>query len=158
MKLTYANKVAINENTDIPNINKVTDNDMNEIKAVVNNNDDDMITINTNLTNATTYSTDEIRVGTWMGKPLYRKSFYFTQWSGLGLDTYSKYIDNIINANVMLKNTATGQWMKLANNPDGSYGFYIKKTGDTYKIFISNDNVYTADAVCAFVEYTKTPD
>lgn len=75
MKLTYANKVAINENPEIPDINKVTDSDMNEIKAVVNNNDDDMITINTNLTNATTYSTDETIIGIWMNKPLYRKVF-----------------------------------------------------------------------------------
>lgn len=76
MKLTYANKVALNENAEISDINKVTDSDMNEIKAVVNNNDDDLITINTNLTNATTYSTDEIRIGTWTdGKPIYRKVF-----------------------------------------------------------------------------------
>ena len=61
-KITYANKVAINENAEIPNINKITDDDMNEIKTVVNNNDDD-ITINTNLTNATTYSTTEKIVG-----------------------------------------------------------------------------------------------
>ena len=72
-KITYTNKVAINENAEIPNINKVTDNDMNEIKNVVNNNDDDMITINTKLINATTYSTDEKVIGTWMNKPLYRK-------------------------------------------------------------------------------------
>ena len=72
-KITYANKVAINENAEIPDINKVTDNDMNEIKAVVNNNDDESTAINTKLTNATTYSTDEIRVGTWLNKPLYRK-------------------------------------------------------------------------------------
>ena len=50
-KITYANKVAINENAEIADINKVTDNDMNEIKAVVNNNDDELITINTKLTN-----------------------------------------------------------------------------------------------------------
>lgn len=36
--ITYANKTALNTNADIPNINKVTDNDMNEIKEVVNNN------------------------------------------------------------------------------------------------------------------------
>lgn len=35
-KITYADKVAINENTEIPDINKVTDSDMNEIKNVVN--------------------------------------------------------------------------------------------------------------------------
>ena len=73
-KITYANKVAINENAEIADINKVTDSDMNEIKAVVNNNDDDLITINTKLTNLITYSTTETVVGTWIdGKPIYRK-------------------------------------------------------------------------------------
>lgn len=52
-KITYANKVALNENAEISDINKVTDSDMNEIKAVVNNNDDELITINTKLTNIT---------------------------------------------------------------------------------------------------------
>lgn len=73
-KITYANKVAINENAEIPDINKVTDNDMNEIKTVVNNNDDELITINTKLTNANTYSTTETVIGTWINnKPIYRK-------------------------------------------------------------------------------------
>jgi hypothetical protein len=36
--ITYDNKTALNLNNDIPDINKVTANDMNEIKAVVNNN------------------------------------------------------------------------------------------------------------------------
>lgn len=52
-KITYANKVAINENPEISDINKITDSDMNEIKNVVNNNDDELITINTKLTNIT---------------------------------------------------------------------------------------------------------
>lgn len=52
-KITYANKVAINENAEISDINKITDDDMNEIKTVVNNNDDELITINTKLTNIT---------------------------------------------------------------------------------------------------------
>ena len=34
--ITYEDKVALNENTDIANINKVTAGDMNEIKQVVN--------------------------------------------------------------------------------------------------------------------------
>lgn len=37
-KITYLDKVALNENPDIPDINKVKAEDMNEIKAVVNNN------------------------------------------------------------------------------------------------------------------------
>lgn len=159
MKLTYANKVALNENADIPNVNKVTDDDMNEIKAVVNNNDDDMTTINTNLMNATTYSTDEIRIGTWTdNKPLYRKV----------------YIEN---------NPTTGDWAYV--NTDNTYniktykGFYqrtnnrldtlsvgredamplictIRNNQIEYKI----DSTYASGKISAYfiLEYTKTTD
>lgn len=37
-EITYQNKVALNENPEIADINKVTDSDMNEIKSVVNGN------------------------------------------------------------------------------------------------------------------------
>ena len=46
-KITYANKQALNENTSIADINKVKASDLNEIKTVVNQNDD-------NTTNNTT--------------------------------------------------------------------------------------------------------
>lgn len=39
-KITYTNKVALYENSDIADINKVKADDMNEIKTCVNNNDD----------------------------------------------------------------------------------------------------------------------
>lgn len=38
-KITYENKVALNQNPSIPDINKVNDTDMNMIKNVVNNNE-----------------------------------------------------------------------------------------------------------------------
>ena len=38
-KITYTDKVAMNINSDIPDINKVNATDMNEIKTVVNNNE-----------------------------------------------------------------------------------------------------------------------
>lgn len=158
MKLTYANKVAINENAEIPDINKITDSDMNEIKAVVNNNDDELITINTKLTNATTYSTTETVVGTWMNKPLYRKV----------------YIEN---------NPTTGAWAYV--DTDNNYeiktykGFYqrtnnrldalstgredatplictIRNNQIEYKI----DSTYASGKISAYfiLEYTKTTD
>lgn len=37
-QITYENKVKINDNPNIPNVNKVTDDDMNEIKEIVNSN------------------------------------------------------------------------------------------------------------------------
>lgn len=41
-KITYENKEFLNENSQISNINKVTADDMNEIKNVVNENDDNI--------------------------------------------------------------------------------------------------------------------
>lgn len=90
-KITYENKVALNVNPDIPDVNKCNAIDLNEIKEVVNTNDDNMgLLSNLNTTNKSnlvsainevndndiskgTYSTNETRIGTWMGKPLYRK-------------------------------------------------------------------------------------
>lgn len=46
-KITFEDKVALNVNSDIADINKVNDSDMNEIKNVVNTNDDNT-TSNTN--------------------------------------------------------------------------------------------------------------
>ena len=90
-KITYENKVALNVNSDIADVNKCNATDLNEIKEVVNTNDDNMgLLSNLNTTNKSnlvsainevndndiskgTYSTNETRIGTWMGKPLYRK-------------------------------------------------------------------------------------
>lgn len=44
-QITYTNKVALNENPEIADINKVTDDDMNEIKQVVNDNYNNTIQI-----------------------------------------------------------------------------------------------------------------
>lgn len=41
-KITYEDKVALNVNPDIADINKVNASDLNEIKNAVNTNDDNM--------------------------------------------------------------------------------------------------------------------
>lgn len=88
-KITYTNKTTLNPQPSIADENKVTDDDMNEIKAVVNNNADnvgDLSDLATNtkssivgaineLKNAEVYSTTEVKTNkTWIdGKPIYRK-------------------------------------------------------------------------------------
>lgn len=53
-KITYTNKVTLNEQPSVADINKVTDDDMNEIKSVVNTNDDNVGTLsNLNTTDKT---------------------------------------------------------------------------------------------------------
>ena len=51
-QITYADKVALNTNSQIADINKTTASDMNEIKSVVNENDDNVGNLsNLNTTN-----------------------------------------------------------------------------------------------------------
>lgn len=77
--ITYANKVALNENESVADINKVKADDMNEIKSVVNNNANETSANTTNITNLQTYSTSEINTGKiWIdGKLIYRKVFIY---------------------------------------------------------------------------------
>lgn len=153
MKLTYANKVAINENTDIPDINKVTDNDMNEIKTVVNNNDDDMITINAKLINATTYSTDETIIGIWMNKPLYRKVFTGNVASPIehGLTNVS-----FVNSYGYMM-SGGGAFVPLPSVRPTNAGYYIGYyVTNQYIVF---DKAADANGVATItLEYTKTTD
>lgn len=56
--ITYDDKVALNENPSVAEINKVTDNNMNEIKNVVNNNATETSTNTTNVNTNTTKITN----------------------------------------------------------------------------------------------------
>lgn len=53
-KLTYANKVALNQNVSIPDENKITYTNMNDIKSVTNENDDRLIAVETNYVGGNT--------------------------------------------------------------------------------------------------------
>ena len=50
-KITYENKVALNVNSDIADVNKCNATDLNEIKNVVNENDDNTTTNTNNIAN-----------------------------------------------------------------------------------------------------------
>ena len=88
-KITYTNKSTLNPQPSIANENKVTSNDMNEIKSVVNENDDNIGNLSNLKTTTKTsvvdsinelvdtqlYSTTEVKTNkVWIdGKPIYRK-------------------------------------------------------------------------------------
>lgn len=161
-KITYANKVAINENPEISDINKVTDSDMNEIKAIVNNNDDELITINTKLTNANTYSTTETVIGTWINnKPIYRKvvdlGFLGTQTQisyGNQFDTitsFGGYIYQDNGANMSLIEYSSSLWRAIT---------YTITSQHTMNVVInrSNTSAWSDWKLKIVIEYTKTTD
>ena len=118
--ITYKDKVSLVENPDIADENKVTAQDMNEIKKVVNENqsltydnlpvgsviDFDGDTVPTGyeeVTDPNNYSLEEQVIGTWIdGKPIYRKSFFI---SGFPTFTSNKHTfnHNIANFGLCLK-------------------------------------------------------
>lgn len=53
-KIDYENKIGLQNDENVPNKNKVTDNDMNEIKSKVNNNADELSTAQQNIENLQT--------------------------------------------------------------------------------------------------------
>lgn len=159
MKLTYANKVAINENAEIPNINKITDDDMNEIKTVVNNNDDI-------VTNATTYSTDEIRVGTWIdGKPIYKKTYITNENTG------SSTVDiSTLNAKEIMDYNSV--CYRKGTNNDYEHPYYAGDN-DYFRVFFRTNSAssdyptsiqyriassYSSFKITTTIYYTKTTD
>lgn len=180
-KITYTDKVALNINPDVADVNKCNATDLNEIKQVVNNNDDDFNTLNTNVGDLTqletteknsivgainevrknsTYSTQEIIIGTWInGKPLYRKAFNFSlgnttrSWSTIGT------IDNIekpVRFYGMCWNGTVNFSIPRAYD-DEDITLYCD-TGT--KLFREQHNYSYANNLPAFaiIEYTKTTD
>lgn len=106
-QITYENKVKINDNPSILNINKVTDADMNEIKQVVNSNDNEQQGTKELVENVTTISSVEKVVGTYNDKPLYSKTYTFTiNHTGGNSTIESNYAHGIANVDTIFINQA----------------------------------------------------
>lgn len=97
-KITYSNKVALNENASIADINKIKDADMNEIKTVVNSNYDEYTS--TKHQDVTTDGAG-VKCGFKVdGKDVYVKRIYFGSLpnnttksvaTGIDFSTYTLY-------------------------------------------------------------------
>lgn len=173
-KITYLDKVALNENTDIPDNNKVKANDMNEIKNVVNTNDanvGNIADLNTedisNIVNAINevndklnYSTEEQRVGTWIGKPLYRKVVYLNTLPNNAIDV--RYATGITTNIDVIK--MYGKAYNTRNNRTFPLPFvgsnFISWIYDnsTNEILITTTLDRSSLIGYAIIEYTKTTD
>lgn len=184
-KITFEDKVALNVNSDIADVNKVKDSDMNEIKNVVNTNDDNttknsnaigiLSSLNTtskdNLVSAInevnnndvlkgTYSTDEIVIGKWIdGKPIYRKTFSFNLGSSINAWSTIGTINNIkqpIKMYGMFWNVSTTFCIPHAYS-DEDVTLYCDTSSE---LFREQHNYTYANGLPAFavIEYTKTTD
>lgn len=180
-KITYTDKVALNINDNIADVNKCNASDLNEIKEVVNANDDkvgDLAQLNTTnkdnlvgainevLSNDTTkgsYSTNETVVGTWIdGKPIYRKVINATKISGntllipindLNIDTI--FFDRTHSYIVTTSAIVYPFPYNYANTSDTYTA--CERDGNNIKIN-SSEGAYSNGQIILVIEYTKTTD
>lgn len=171
-KITYANKVALNENPSIADINKVNAADMNEIKTVVNG-----LVVNTNsnsqessyscdyINDCNTYSTDETFTGKyWInGKKIYRKIINFGALPNSTTKSVAHGISNLDE--VLLLNAIAKSGTSYKTIPDVISTNAAQYLTGQIKISISSGNIviYTESNQSSFsayitIEYTKTTD
>ena len=157
-KIQFEDKVALNENANIPDINKCKATDMNEIKSVVNGNDDEFIQYKM----SDTYSTDEVKTNKkWIdGKPIYRKVID----TGTLPDSVGKKIPhNISNVNQIIN--IKGYAYRSSDNiclplPSATYdntaiSCYADRTHITIVTYTNRTSFKTSYVT---LEYTKTTD
>ena len=168
-KITYENKVALNINSDIADINKVNASDLNEIKNAVNTNDDnvgDLTQLNTTnkdnlvgaineVNNKFNYSTEEQVIGKWIdGKPLYRKIAYGNVPQSDQYPTVATGItnlDKVVSISLLLAYGDNRQYFTSVKYNN----YYLSKENDNKITIVAPD----VDGDATFtIYYTKTTD
>lgn len=156
--ITYDDKQYLNQNSEIADVNKINDTDMNEIKIVVNNNATEL----TNVINAEVYSTNEVKTNkVWIdGKPIYRKVIEsnFTTSTGNTIN----YATSSLNLNM---ETLVGLRSVSQSNPKQEN--YFESSNDQIRSYFDNTNLIVKIGgsyptkpctVYTIIEYTKTTD
>ena len=108
-----------------------------------------------------TYSTDEIRIGTYLDKPLYRKVFEITNPSSSNTnyqDLSSYNIDTLVSLKAPIKNSQIGKFVAPYQDSEQNYAIlFINTSGYLRGRFGSA--VITGFVECKVIlEYTKTTD
>lgn len=102
-----------------------------------------------------TYSTDEVRIGTWLGKPLYRKVLEMTTpaTANTWADTGVIITGDFLGVGLGYVNAENEQYPMKGQS---AVYFYHKKDND--KLLIQCTDYYKSREIKVTIEYTKTTD
>jgi hypothetical protein len=109
-----------------------------------------------------TYSTTETVIGTWLGKPLYRKVIQYTKTTNTEENlTLSDYgitnVDNIwLNQNSFIK-TNNNEYKAVNNYESSSFNTFCNFPSST-SFRLSSNSSYARGTWNLIIEYTKTTD
>lgn len=156
-QITYDDKVYLNENASVPAINKVQASDMNEIKNVVNANDDKF-----------NYTQEEQTIGTWIdGKPIYRKVVVLTSFTtGETVINHNiSNIDKVINVSgFALRRSGECEMLPTIVPPNIQSDFQISIydiNNTRFRMYLGRYTTVSNTALTnmyIIFEYTKTTD
>lgn len=170
--------VKINFQNNITKANADTFNTMQDnIETAINNVeielDDQVSTSSTNgvenqaitnyVDNKLTYSTDEVRVGTFMGKPLYRMAIESTSVAN-AYNINASNVDKIVNVGGMIRRSDYDIWQFLPSRLDNAgfsaqfgnlqiYSGYVQ-----VQVSLGTSWSSTMSRIIIYIEYTKTTD
>lgn len=152
-KITYLNKVNINENSGIAAINKISDSDMNEIKSVVNDNADQS-------DNNFNISTAEALVGTnELGENVYKITLKYTVNGNSSINISQLNISKVENYESMCNRYGTNNtdWEKPYYNGSTDYfRSFIRTNTNTIETRITTSAAYSTYDIKTTIWYTKS--
>lgn len=138
--ITYADKQAMGTQPSIPEVNKITDSNMNEIKSVINANANELV-------ESMTYSTTEQVVGTWINnKPIYRKVYSI---NGTMAQNAWTTLTSISNVDTLVKGLMGGSSNNCVWND-----VLLRVVNNNLQYYCPLTHAYT----WVIIEYTKTTD
>lgn len=110
------------------------------------------------VNNLHTYSTNEIRVGEWLGKPLYRKVIDVGNLPNVATKDTATGLTNIICQNIYGRayNSGSGNTIPLPYNGTGDGYIVISYNNNNIRVTAGSDRSSWAGYIV--VEYTKTTD
>jgi hypothetical protein len=164
--ISFTNKSALNDNPDIPDINKCKESDLNEIKSVVNAN---AIETDTRLTKLGKYSSTEVNTGKrwYNNKPIYSITFYFnTLISPNSVFTMAHNIQNIEHIWLDISNTFIENTINNICYPMPMTNYQTYTNNETLTPYVDDTNLGiisvggwgTEWLKVMTVNYTKTTD
>ena len=153
-QITWADKVTLDAQPDVARINKVIDDDMNEIKSAHNDTD-------SQVSGLTAYSTTDNVIGKWVNnKPIYRRCIYiasFPNSTTANIDVSNLNIDYIVNLYGYAKVDNSRGFPINNARPDTNMDSCIGVWYDTtLKISTGLDRSNCSGYI--IIEYTKTTD
>lgn len=173
-KINFVNKVAVNENTNIPDVNKCKASDLNEIKEVVNQNDDNVgnpAYLNTTSKNVVG-AINEVHNNVENLKPviLYENSSGVSSGSITLSNVYTNYekievATNMGVTGVIYPSHSSQVRMSASIYIDTLYTFYLRGEFSSNKLTIQNNGTYYSNSnhtdhhkIFKIVGYKKSND